>query len=66
MYLLFKSKRTTKRYTFQDDSRFKIRICFLQIFACKNMKKVFKNKTKDKTLNTQKVAYIPQVAPPSK
>lgn len=64
MYLLLKSKRTTKRYTFQDDSRFKIRICFLQIFACKNIKKYLK--TKDKTLNTQKVAYIPQVAPPSK
>lgn len=65
MYLLLKSKRTTKRYTFQDDSRFKISICFLQIFACKNMKKYLKN-PKDKTLSTQKVAYNLQVAPPSK
>lgn len=41
-------------------------ICFLQIFACKNMKTMYKkqNIEKDKTLNTQK--YILQVAPPSK
>lgn len=47
MYLLVKSKSTTQWYTSQNDSRFKVRICFLQIFALqKHEKSIYKTNRK--------------------
>lgn len=39
--IYFLNKSTTKWCVFQQDLRLKVIICFLQIFACKNIKMMY-------------------------